>query len=128
MAILATGNTFADGDQVTSTKLNNIANAATFADDAVDDSTTELSSGQIIIKDGGVTPAKLSTDHPNWDSTGLGVGTDSPTSKLDVETSSSSADGIDINNPSDKLILWGEIYLNKQHILPTRFVFGLPPP
>ena len=30
MAILATGNTFADGDQVTSTTLNNIANAATF--------------------------------------------------------------------------------------------------
>ena len=100
MAILATGNTFADGDQVTSTKLNNIANAATFAADAVDDSTTALSGGKIIIKDGGVTPAKLSTNHPNWDSTGLGVGTSSPSSKLDVESSSSSADGVDINNTS----------------------------
>jgi cytoskeletal protein CcmA (bactofilin family) len=100
MAILSTGNTFADGDQVTSTRLNNIANAATFAADAVDDSTTALSGGKIIIKDGGVTPAKLSTNHPNWDSTGLGVGTSSPSSKLDVETTSTSADGIDINNTS----------------------------
>ena len=100
MAILATGNTFADGDQVTSTKLNNIADAATFAADAVDDSTTALSGGKVIVKDAGITPAKLSTNHPNWDSTGLGVGTSSPSSKLDVETSSSSADGVDINNTS----------------------------
>ena len=72
MAILTTGNTFADGDQVTSTKLNNIANAATFASGAVDDSTTQLSSGEIIVKDLGistgkiaasaVTTAKLATD------------------------------------------------------------------
>jgi hypothetical protein len=120
MAILATGNTFADGDQVTSTTLNNIANAATFAADAVDDSTTELSSGKIIIKDGGVTPAKLSTNHPNWDSTGLGVGTSSPTSKLDIESSSSSADGIDINNTST-----GDPVLEFQLAGTSKFVMGV---
>ena len=120
MAILATGNTFADGDQVTSTKLNNIANAATFADDAVDDSTTALSGGKIIIKDGGVTPAKLSTNHPNWDSTGLGVGTDSPSSKLDVETSSSSADGVDINNTST-----GDPVIEFQLAGTSKFVMGV---
>jgi len=59
MAILTTGNTFADGDQVTSDKLNNIANAATFASGAVDDSTTQLSSGAIIVKDLGVGTGKL---------------------------------------------------------------------
>lgn len=48
MAILVTGNTFADGDQVTSTKLNNIANAATFASGAVDGTTTTLTSGGAI--------------------------------------------------------------------------------
>ena len=48
MAILVTGNTFADGDQVTSTKLNNIANAATFASGAVDGTTTTLTGGGAI--------------------------------------------------------------------------------
>lgn len=48
MAILVTGNTFADGDQVTSTKLNNIANAATFASGAVDGATTTLTAGGAI--------------------------------------------------------------------------------
>jgi len=59
MAILTTGNTFADGDQVTSTKLNNIANAATFASGSVDDSTTQISSGAIIVKDLGISTGKL---------------------------------------------------------------------
>ena len=59
MAILTTGNTFADGDQVTSTKLNNIANAATFASGAVDDSTTQVSSGAIIVKDLGIATGKI---------------------------------------------------------------------
>ena len=48
MAILVTGNTFADGDQVTSSKLNNIANAATFASGAVDGTTTTLTGGGAI--------------------------------------------------------------------------------
>jgi hypothetical protein len=61
MAILVTGNTFATNDQVTATKLNNVANAATFASGAVDDSTTQLSGGAIIVKDAGVTLAKLAT-------------------------------------------------------------------
>ena len=120
MAILATGNTFADGDQVTSTTLNNIANAATFAADAVDDSTTALSGGKIIVKDAGVTPAKLSTNHPNWDSTGLGVGTSSPSSKLDVESSSSSADGVDINNTST-----GDPVIEFQLAGTSKFVMGV---
>jgi trimeric autotransporter adhesin len=54
MAILVTGNTFATNDQVTAIKLNNIANAATFASGAVDDSTTQLSGGAVIVKDGGI--------------------------------------------------------------------------
>ena len=70
MAILTTGNTFVTGDSPTATTLNNTVNNATFASGAVDDSTTQLSGGAIIVKDGGITPAKLSTGKPSWDSSG----------------------------------------------------------
>ncbi|MAK55539.1 MAG: hypothetical protein CML17_06810 [Pusillimonas sp.] len=60
MAILSKGNTFATGDQVTALKLNNLVDNSTFASGAVDDSTTQLDgSGRIIVKDGGITSAKL---------------------------------------------------------------------
>jgi len=59
MAILATGNTYAANDQVTSTNLNAAVNSATFASGAVDGVTTQLSSGSIIVKDSGVSPQKL---------------------------------------------------------------------
>jgi hypothetical protein len=62
MAILSTGNTFGATDTVTNTKLNNIADAATF-DDPVDNSTLELhTDGKLRIKDAGVTASKLATD------------------------------------------------------------------
>lgn len=61
MAVLITGNTFANGNQVTATTLNAAVNSATFASGAVDTVTTALSSGAIIVKDGGITAAKLET-------------------------------------------------------------------
>jgi cytoskeletal protein CcmA (bactofilin family) len=61
MAILSKGTTYSDGDQVTSTNLNALVDSATFASDAVDDSTTQLSSGQIIVKDLGISAGKLAT-------------------------------------------------------------------
>jgi len=61
MAILATGNSFTNGDQVTATTLNAAVNSSTFASGAVDGSTTQLSVGAIIVKDLGVTAAKLET-------------------------------------------------------------------
>ena len=75
MAILATGNSWSTGDQVTAALLNSAINSSTFASGAVDDSTTELNgSNQLIVKDGGVTPAKLSTGGPSWNtSSGLFV-------------------------------------------------------
>ena len=71
MAIITTGTTFSGpGDDVTSSKLNNIADAATF-NDPVDDSSLELinggtNNGKLGIKDLGVTFAKL-TDVINDD-------------------------------------------------------------
>ena len=64
MAIITTGNTFGATDPVTSTTLNNIANAATF-NDPVDETSLELITsgvgliGKLGIKDGGVTKAKI---------------------------------------------------------------------
>lgn len=60
MAILSKGTDFSTGDQVTAAKLDALVDNATFASDAVDDSTTALdSNGKIIVKDGGITSAKL---------------------------------------------------------------------
>ena len=59
MAILSKGTTYSDGDQVTSTNLNALVDSATFASDAVDDSTTQLSSGSIIVKDLGISTGKI---------------------------------------------------------------------
>ncbi len=57
-----TGNSFSTGDQVTAAKLNALINSATFNTGAVDDATTEISSGAIIVKDAGITDAKLATN------------------------------------------------------------------
>jgi len=66
MPILSKGYTFTGTDTVTSTKLNNLVDAATFAAGCVDDTTTQLTGGQIIVKNGGITPSKLSTGGPTW--------------------------------------------------------------
>ena len=50
MSILVKGNTFADGDQITSTKLNNLVDNATFAATAVDDVTIGLATGKLTLK------------------------------------------------------------------------------
>lgn len=91
MAILATGNTFAVGDELTHTKLNNAVNNATFASGAVDSSTTLLSGGAIIVKDGGITPAKLSTGGPSWTSGGALTATSIQNSPIGSSTASSGA-------------------------------------
>jgi microcystin-dependent protein len=70
MAILSKGNTFADGDQVTSTSLNNLVDNATFvagSGGTTDDATLEVAAGQLKVKiiqtgniaDSAVTTAKI---------------------------------------------------------------------
>ena len=70
MPILSKGHTFANAGTVTSTKLNDLVDAATFASGCVDDTSTALVGGQIIVKNLGVTPTKLSTGGPTWTSGG----------------------------------------------------------
>lgn len=65
MGVITTGQTFASGDQVTSTKLNDIANQATFtsAADTTDNSTLTLSgSGKLKVADDGIGSTQLATD------------------------------------------------------------------
>ena len=65
MAILSKGQTFANADSVTSTKLNNLVDAAAFVSGSsgtTDDSSLEVNvGGRLQIKDLGVTSAKLSS-------------------------------------------------------------------
>lgn len=67
MPILSKGYSFTSTEQVTSTKLGNLVDNATFVSGATDGVTTELSGGAIIVKNGGITPTKLSTGGPTWD-------------------------------------------------------------
>ena len=60
MSILTTGKTFANGEQLSASKLNQAITGATFnASDAVDGSSITLIGGAIAVNDGGVTFAKL---------------------------------------------------------------------
>lgn len=74
MAVLSKGTTFATNYQVTATKLNNLVDAATFdTTGAVDNSTTQISGGAIIVKDGGITSAKISGDATSANATRVKV-------------------------------------------------------
>lgn len=59
MAILIKGTTFSDGSQVTATNLNAHVDSATFDTGAVDNATTALSGGAIIVKSGGINTDQL---------------------------------------------------------------------
>tara|TARA_R110002153_G_scaffold24617_1_gene78499 strand:+ start:420 stop:1478 length:1059 start_codon:yes stop_codon:yes gene_type:complete len=57
--ILSIQTPYEDQDTVTSTNLNDLVKKATFTSAAVDDATTQLASGAIIVRDGGITTNKL---------------------------------------------------------------------
>lgn len=72
--------------------LNNLVDAATFnTTGAVDNSTTLVSGGAIIVKDLGVTPAKLSTGGPSWTSGGAFSATSIQSTPVGSTTPSSGA-------------------------------------
>jgi hypothetical protein len=59
MAIIIKGKTFTSTEQVTSTKLHQLVDSATFDAAAADGSTLEVSAGALRVKDLGVTGAKI---------------------------------------------------------------------
>ncbi len=63
MAVITSGKTFANGEQLSASKLNQVITAATFNQaDAVDGSTMTLVGGAMAVRDGGITKTKLATD------------------------------------------------------------------
>tara|TARA_R100000664_G_C2742631_1_gene130846 strand:+ start:340 stop:1107 length:768 start_codon:yes stop_codon:yes gene_type:complete len=56
------GETFTEDEQVTATKLNLAQTNLKFTTNAVDGSTTDISSEAIIVKSGGITATQLATD------------------------------------------------------------------
>ena len=60
MAIITSGKTFANGEQLSADKLNQVITAATFnASDAVDGSTMTLIGGAMAVADEGIATAKI---------------------------------------------------------------------
>ena len=63
MAIITSGKTFANGEQLSADKLNQVITAATFnASDAVDGSTMTLIGGAMAVADEGIATAKIADD------------------------------------------------------------------
>jgi hypothetical protein len=62
MSVITKGKSFANGEQLTADKINNIVDLAVFnPTEAVDNSSTLVSGGAITVKDGGITSNKLAT-------------------------------------------------------------------
>jgi len=60
MAVITPGKTFANGEQLSADKLNQVITAATFNQaDAVDGSTMTLVGGAMAVRDGGITKTKI---------------------------------------------------------------------
>ena len=60
MAVITSGKTFANGEQLSASKLNQVITAATFNQaDAVDGSTITLIGGAMAVRDSGITKAKI---------------------------------------------------------------------
>ena len=60
MAVITSGKTFANGEQLSASKLNQVITAATFNQaDAVDGSTMTLIGGAMAVADGGIATAKI---------------------------------------------------------------------
>ena len=63
MAVITSGKTFSNGEQLSADKLNQVITAATFNQaDAVDGSTMTLVGGAMAVRDDGITTAKIDTD------------------------------------------------------------------
>jgi len=63
MSVINKGTSFSNGEQLTAKKINDMVDLATFDQSASDSaSTTVNSASQIIVRDGGITAAKLATD------------------------------------------------------------------
>ena len=59
MAVITSGKTFANGEQLSADKLNQVITAATFASGAIDPSVMQIVGDAITVAEGGITKAKI---------------------------------------------------------------------
>ena len=77
MAVITSGKTFANGEQLSADKLNQVITEATFnVSDAVDSSTITLIGGAMAVADGGIATAKIADDAVTAAKIAAGVLTD----------------------------------------------------
>jgi len=59
MAIITSGKTFANGEQLSADKLNQVITGATFTQGAIDSGSMQIVGDAISVRDGGITKAKI---------------------------------------------------------------------
>ena len=59
MAVITAGKTFANGEQLSADKLNQVITGATFATGAIDNSVMQIVSDSLTVRDGGIVTAKI---------------------------------------------------------------------
>jgi len=101
MAVITSGKIFSNGEQLTADKMNQMFTSASFdAAGAVDASTLQvLTDGSLSVKDGAITPAKISTGGPSWNTDGT----------LQLTSSDSPFPSICGSSSGEYLQLFGEI-------------------
>ena len=72
MAVITSGKIFSNGEQLTADKMNQMFTSASFdTAGAIDPLTMQvLTNGSLSVKDGAITPAKISTGGPSWNTAG----------------------------------------------------------
>ena len=128
MAVLNKGHDFSDGDQVTADKLDNAVDAATFASGAVDNASTQLSGGAIIVKDSGITAAKIAANAVTTDKI---LDANVTTAKI-LDANVTTAKILDANvtlaklsfNPIETAYPIGSIYMNSSNVTNPATLFG----
>ena len=66
MSVITSGKTFANGEQLSASKLNQVITAATFASGAIDPSVMQIVGDAITVRDGGIATAKIAPGAVNF--------------------------------------------------------------
>ena len=66
MSVITSGKTFANGEQLSASKLNQVITAATFASGAIDPSVMQIVGDAITVRDGGIVTGKIAPGAVNF--------------------------------------------------------------
>ena len=98
MAIITSGKIFNNGEQLTADKMNQMFTSASFdTAGAIDSGSMQvLTDGSLSVKDGGITPTKISAGGPSWTSDGktTNISGDGVDAYLELNGGTGSTNGI----------------------------------